>query len=50
MILSFLEKGLKNVENALEELEKISPLDISSEKVKLICNKQEIKDDVENII
>ena len=47
MILSFLEKGLKNVENALEELEKISPLDISSEKVKLICNKQEIKDNVD---
>ena len=42
-----LEKGLKNVENALEELEKISPLDISSEKVKLICNKQEIKDNVD---
>ena len=34
-----LEKGIETVQNALSELEKISPLDICSEKIKLICNK-----------
>ena len=45
-----LEKGLDTVQNAIEELEKISPIDISSEKVKLICNKKIIEEniDIEN--
>ena len=40
-----LEKGIETVKNALSELEKISPLDISSEKVKLICNKSIVEKD-----
>lgn len=38
-----LEKGLKTVQEAIEELEKISPIDITTEKIKLICNKQTIE-------
>ena len=34
------EKGIHTVQNAIKELEKISPIDISSEKVKLIYNKK----------
>ena len=45
-----LEKGINLVQNAIEELEKVSPIDISSEKIKLICNKQIIEEniDIEN--
>lgn len=42
-----LEKGLNTVQNAIEELEKISPIDISDEKVKLICNKQIIEENID---
>lgn len=41
-----LEKGLDTVQNAIEELEKISPINISSEKIKLICNKKIIEDNI----
>ena len=42
-----LEKGLEVVQNAIEELEKVSPIDISFEKVKLICNKQQIEENID---
>ena len=42
-----LEKGLENVQNAIKELEKVSPLDISSDKVKLICNKQIVENNID---
>ena len=42
-----LEKGLDIVQNAIEELEKISPTDISAEKIKLICNKQQIEENID---
>ena len=35
------------MQNAIEELEKISPIDISAEKVKLICNKQKIEENLD---
>ncbi|MBQ3415433.1 MAG: hypothetical protein IJH39_08850 [Clostridia bacterium] len=44
-----LEKGLNTVQNAIEELEKISPIDISAEKVKLLCNKKIIEDNIDTI-
>ena len=34
-----LEKGLEIVQNAIDELEKISPTDISAEKIKLMGDK-----------
>jgi len=42
-----LEKGLDIVQKAIEELEKISPIDISAEKVKLICNKQKVEEKID---
>ena len=42
-----LEKGLDIVQNAIEELEKVSPTDISVEKIKLICNKQQIEENID---
>lgn len=42
-----LEKGINLVQNAIEELEKVSPIDISSEKIKLICNKQIIEENID---
>ena len=42
-----LEKGLNIVQNAIDKLEKISPIDISSEKVKLICNKQRFEKNID---
>ncbi len=44
-----LEKGLNNVQKAIEELEKISPIDISAEKVKLICNKKIIEENIDTV-
>lgn len=44
-----LEKGISTVQNAIEELEKISPIDISAEKVKLICNKKIIEENIDTI-
>ena len=41
-----LEKGLDIVQNAIDELEKVSPIDITTEKIKLICNKQEIEENL----
>lgn len=35
------EKGLEQVERVISELESISPLGISTEKVKLLCNRKE---------
>ena len=34
------------VQNAIDELEKVSPIDITTEKIKLICNKQEIEENL----
>ena len=44
-----LEKGLNIVQNAIEELEKVSPIYISAEKVKLICNKQIIEENIDTV-
>lgn len=44
-----LEKGISTVQNVIEELEKISPIDISAEKVKLICNKKIIEENIDTI-
>ena len=42
-----LEKGLDVVQDAIQELEKISPTDITTEKVKLICNKQKVEETID---
>jgi len=34
-------KGLEKVEKSIKELEKINPLNIDTEKIKLLCNRQE---------
>ncbi len=37
------------MQKAIEELEKISPIDISAEKVKLICNKKIIEENIDTV-
>ena len=37
------------MQKAIEELEKISPIDISAEKVKLICNKKIIEENKDTV-
>lgn len=38
------EKGLAQIDNAIMTLQKVSPIDITTEKIKVICNRNNIPD------
>ena len=40
------ENGLEKIENIIEELEKISPLSVNTEKIKMLCNRNKVYEHV----
>ena len=41
LIEIFSKEGLESIERAIKVLERINPIDINTEKIKMICNRKE---------